>query len=366
MKFTCSKEALLKEISIAQEIISSKNVISVLSNIYIEAKNNSLTIKSTDMKVFFQTKVPVNVIEEGATTIYGDKFLGIISTFPYDEIEFSQSDITAVIKPTTQKKPEYKIKIIASEKYPEFPVSTSASFELPIKDFREMIQQSIFAVSDDETRYFLNGVYLEKIEDKINMVATDGRRLAFVGKAADKKIMDFPGVIIPPKILNTVLNRSGDEGLVNISVNDRSIFINFASYQFSSVLIEGGFPNYKKVIPENQEFSLSVKRSEMLSALRRVSLMLEKKSHKIFLGISPGKISVSSEESEIGTVEDEIPCKYNGDDITIALNFRYLEEPFKTMTDDEIQILFTQVQKAITIKPVPEKDFLHIVMPMQS
>jgi DNA polymerase III subunit beta len=366
MKFTCNKEALLREISIAQEIISSKNVISILSNIYVEAKDNSLTIKSTDMKVFFQTKVPVNVIEEGATTIYGDKFLGIINTFPYDEIEFSQNDITAVIKPMTQKKPEYKIKIIASEKYPEFPVSASPAFEMPIKDFREMIQQSIFAVSDDETRYFLNGAYFEKSEDKLNMVATDGRRLAFVGKAADKKINDFPGVIIPPKILTTVLNRSGDEGLVSISVNDKSIFINFASYQFSSVLIEGGFPNYKKVIPESQEFSLSVNREEMLRALRRVSLMLEKKTHRIFLGISPGRIAVSSEESEIGTVEDEIPCKYNGDDMTIALNFRYLEEPFKTMTDDEIQILFTQVQKAITIKPVPEKDFLHVVMPMQS
>jgi DNA polymerase-3 subunit beta len=366
MKFTCNKEVLLKEISIAQEIISSKNAISILSNIYIEAKGNSLIIKSTDMKVFFQTKVPVTVIEEGATTIYGDKFFGIISTFPYDEIEFSQNDITAVIKPTTQKKPEYKLKIIASEKYPEFPVSTSPAFEMPIKDFRDMIQQSIFAVSDDETRYFLNGAYFEKADDKINMVATDGRRLAFIGKNADKNIKDFPGVIIPPKILNTVLKRSGDEGLVSISVNDRSIFINFASYQFSSVLIEGSFPNYKKVIPESQEFSLSVKREEMLSALRRVSLMVEKKSHRIFLGVAPGRIAVSSEESEIGTVEDEIPCKYNGEEMTIALNFRYLEEPFKTMTDDEIQILFTQVQKAITIKPVPEKDFLHVVMPMQS
>jgi len=366
MKFTCNKEVLLKEISIAQEIISSKNAISVLSNIYIEAKDNTLIIKSTDMKVFFQTKVPVTVIEEGATTIYGDKFFGIISTFPYDEIEFSQNDITAVIKPTTQKKPEYKLKIIASEKYPEFPVSSSAPFEMPIKDLRDMIQQSIFAVSDDETRFFLTGIYFEKAGDKINMVATDGRRLAFVEKNADKKINDFPGVIIPPKILNTVLKRSGDEGLVSISVNDRSIFINFASYQFSSVLIEGSFPNYRKVIPESQEFSLSVKRDEMLSALRRVSLMVEKKSHKIFLSVAPGRIAVSSEESEIGTAEDEIPCKYDGEGMTIALNFRYLEEPFKTMTDDEIQILFTRVLKAITIKPVPEKDFLHIVMPMQS
>jgi len=366
MKFTCSKEVLLKEISIAQEIISSKNAILILSNIYIEAVNNRLIIKAKDMKVNFQTEVPVTVIEPGATTVYGEKFFGIISTFPYDEIEFSQKDNIAVIKPTTQKKPEYKLKSMASEKFPEFPVCTSSFFEMPIKDFREMVQQSVFAVSDDETRYFMNGVYMEKTEGKINMVATDGRRLAFVSKPAGKNIKDFSEVIIPPKILSTVLKRSGDEGLINISVSDKMIFINFASYQFSSVLIEGAFPNYKKVIPEKQEFSLSIKREEMLSALRRVSLMVEKKSHRIYLGVYPGRMTVSSEESEIGTVEDEIPCKYDGEEVTIALNYRYLEEPFKVMTDDEIKIRFSTAVKAITIEPVPAKDFFHIVMPMQS
>ncbi|MDR0321651.1 MAG: DNA polymerase III subunit beta [Treponema sp.] len=366
MKFICNKEVLLKEISIAQEIIASKNAILILSNIYLEAVKDSLIIKAKDMKVNFLTKVPVTVVEEGSTTVYGDKFFGIISTFPYEEIEFSQKENVVIVKPTTQKKPEYKLKSIASDKFPEFPVSSEPFFEMPIKDFREMVQQSIFAVSDDETRYFMNGVYLEKSDDKINMVATDGRRLSFVGKPANKKIKDFSGVIIPPKILSTIVKRSGDEGLINISISDKMIFINFASYQFSSVLIEGMFPNYKKVIPESQEFSLSVKREEMLDALHRVSLMVEKKSHRIYLGISSGRMSVYSEESEIGTVEDEIPCKYDGEDITIALNYRYLEEPFKVMTEDEIKIRFSGATKAITIEPVPEKDFFHIVMPMQS
>ena len=366
MKFTCSKEILLKEISIAQEIIASKNAISILSNIYLEVNNDSLTIKATDMKVNFQTVVPVNVIEPGSTTVFGDKFLGIISSFPHDEIEFSLKDINVIVKPTTLKKPEYKLKSIASDKFPEFPVSTTPFFEMSIKDFREMIQQSVFAVSDDETRYFMNGVYLEKTEGNINMVSTDGRRLAFIGKKADKKINDFSGIIIPPKILNTVVKRSGDEGLISISVNDKMIFINFASYNFSSVLIEGNFPNYKKVIPENQDFSLSVKRDEMLNALHRVALMVEKKSHRIYLGISSGRLAVYSEESEIGTVEDEIPCQYDGEEITIALNYRYVEEPFRVISDEEIKIRFSSATKAITIEPVPAKDFFHIVMPMQS
>jgi DNA polymerase-3 subunit beta len=126
------------------------------------------------------------------------------------------------------------------------------------------------------------------------------------------------------------------------------------------------FPNYKKVVPEKQDFNLSIKRDEMIDALRRVSLMVEKKSHRIYLGISSGRIAVFSEESEMGTVEDEIPCKYEGEDITIALNYRYMEEPFKIMTDNDITIRFSSAIKAITIEPVPAKDFFHIVMPMQS
>jgi len=366
MKFTCNKEALLKEISIAQEIISSKNAILILSNIYLEAVNNKLIIKAKDMKVNFQTEVSVTVLEEGSTTVYGDKFFGIISTFPYDDIEFSQKDSTVLIRSTADQDTEVELKSIASDKFPEFPVSNQPFFEMPIKDFREMIQQSVFAVSDDETRYFMNGVFMEKSDDKIIMVATDGRRLAFVGKNANKKINDFNGIIIPPKILQTVIKRSGDEGLINISINEKMIFINFASYQFSSVLIEGMFPNYKKVIPEKQDFYFSINREEMLKTLRFVSQMVEKKSHRIYLSVSSGKVEVYSEASELGKSKKKIQCKYDGDDITIALNYRYLEEPFKIMTDDEIKVRFSSATKAITIEPMPEKDFFHIVMPMQS
>jgi len=366
MKFTCNRSALLKEISIAQEIIASRNAISILSNIYLEAKESTLKIKATDMKVNFETEVPVTVLESGSTTIFGDKFLGIINTFPYDEIEFNQSDINILIKPVNAKKPEYKLKCIASDKFPEFPAPEGDFIELPIKSFKEMIQQTVFAISDDETRYYMNGVFLEKADDKISMVATDGRRLAFISKDADKNINDFNGIIIPPKILNTLVKRSGEEGLVSVCVNSKIIFINFASYKFSSILLEGQFPSYKRVIPENQQNSLTVNRMEMLNALHRAAIMVEQKSHRVYMGISPGKIAVYSEESEIGNVNDEIPCKYDGEEMTIALNYRYIEEPFRVMDCDDICIRFTEPTKAITVLPVPEKDFFHIVMPMQS
>jgi DNA polymerase-3 subunit beta len=197
------------------------------------------------------------------------------------------------------------------------------------------------------------------------MVATDGRRLAYIDKNVGSSISDFTGVIVPPKILNTIMKRAGDEGNVEISITDKIIFIKFGSYQLSSVLIEGQFPNYHRVIPESQSYSFSMNRFEMLDALKRVSLLVEQKSRRVYLGVSSGSISISSEESDIGTAKEEIPCKYEGEDISIALNYRYIEEPLKVMNESEISIHFTEPNKVITIKPEPEKDFFHILMPMQ-
>ncbi|MDR0290692.1 MAG: DNA polymerase III subunit beta [Treponema sp.] len=364
MKFICERNILLKEISMAQEVIASKNVISILSNIYLEAENDSLTIKATDLKVTFETKVPVTVVEPGPATVFGDKFLGILSSAPDGEIEFEQKDNKIRIK-TSVKKANFQLKSISSDKFPEFPVSDTEYFEIPVKNFKEMVNQTVFAVSDDETRFFMNGVFLEKAEGKIIMVATDGRRLAYIEKEAGD-IKDFSGIIVHPKILNVITKRAGDEGPIAISVTDKIIFVRFGSYNFSSVLLDGQFPNYRKVIPEEQTSSFSVNRAEMLDALRRVSLLVEQKSHRIYLGLKSGIVEIYSEESEIGDAKEEIPCKYDGEEISLALNYRYMEEPFKAINSEEICINFSGSTKAITIVPVPKTDFFHIVMPMQS
>jgi DNA polymerase-3 subunit beta len=364
MKFTCERGVLLKEIAIAQEIISSKNVISIYSNIYLEADKESLLIKATDTKVNFETRVPVSVEEEGSITVFGDKFLGILNSSPEGEIVFEQKESKIVIK-SAVKKANWQLKSIAAEKFPEFPVSTVEFFDLPVKDFKDMVNQTIFAVSDDETRYFMNGVYFEKAEDKIVMVATDGRRLAYISKPANASIKDFTGIIVPPKILNILARRAGDEGPVSLSVTDKTIFIKFGSYSLSSVLLEGQFPNYRRVIPENLENSFSINRQETLDALRRVSLLVEQKSRRVYMGLEPGSMAIYSEDSDLGTAREEIPCKYDGPEVSIALNYHYLEEPFKAMGEEEISVKFGDPAKAITVQPVPERDLFHIIMPMQ-
>ncbi|MDR2509068.1 MAG: DNA polymerase III subunit beta [Spirochaetaceae bacterium] len=368
MKFVCEKGALLKEIAIAQEIIGSKNTISALSNVFLEAANDTLIIKATDVRVFFETKVPVSIDEEGKTTVRGSMFFNILNSIPDGEIIFEKVDNKIVIKPKDKTKQEvtYKLKFNTYEQYPETPSDKNAgSFEMPVIDFKNMISQTIFAVSDDETRYLMNGVYFEKDEGKFIMVATDGRRLAYAEKNAEDDAVDFSGIIIPEKILSIVQKHAGNEGNVLIKITDKTIFVSFGLYNFSSSLIEGQYPNYKRVIPEGLINSFVVKRAKMLDALKRVFLLVEK-NNRIFVKLSAKNgITLFTQDSEEGDASALVEGEYNGEDAQIALNYHYIEEPCKVMQEEDVIINFNDTSKAITIKPVPEKDFFHVVMPMQ-
>ena len=155
------------------------------------------------------------------------------------------------------------------------------------------------------------------------------------------------------------------EGNIFISVLDKTIFFKFGNYDLSSVLIDGAFTNYQRVIPEKQEFYFEIDKKELSEALRRVALLVEQKSHRVYFEITPGTLIISSQESEIGTAKEEIPCRYEGEEVKIALNYLYIEEPLKVIDSERICIEFTERMHAITLRPEPAEDFFHIIMPMQ-
>ena len=229
-----------------------------------------------------------------------------------------------------------------------------------------MISHTLFAVSDDETRYFMNGVFLEKQGDQIIMVATDGRRLAYASKGVDASVADFKGVIIPPKVLNVVRRQAPREGELRMTVSERGFHVSFDTQHLSSNLIEAQFPNYQRVIPERQEQRLLIERSAFEEALRRVSLLVEQKSRRIYLESRPDNLVIRSSEGEIGAAREEVACQYEGPEIVLAFNFEYLLEPLREMSSDQVALEFTDSGKALSLRPEPEGDFFHIVMPMQS
>ena len=366
MKFTCDKTSLFREISFAQEVIASKNALSIMSNVYLEASDSRLLIRATDVKVSFETSIPVDEVAPGSMTVFCDKLTGILSSLPDGDLVVEQDEGRAVLKPTA-KKVRFQLKTLSGEKFPELPrAEPELFFEIPSREFKRMVTQTIFSVSTDETRYFMNGVFMEKSQDGgLVMVSTDGRRLAFVKNDFDGALPDFRAVIIPTKVLGIINKRLSDEGTIAIAITDKSIFFRFNTYQISSVLIEGQFPNYQKVIPQGQKFSFSVRKSDILEALKRVSIFVEQKSNRTFFSLSEGNLVLSSEETEIGAAREEIPCEYSGEDTTIALNYRYIEEPLRVLDAENLVVDFSDPSRAITLGPEPRGDYFHIVMPMQ-
>ncbi|MCR4789530.1 MAG: DNA polymerase III subunit beta [Treponemataceae bacterium] len=365
MKFIFDRDSLLKEMAIAQEIIATKNVTSILSNVLFIAENNSLTIKATDIKVNFETKIPVEIQTEGTTTVFCDKFVGMLNNLPQGEIEFNQENGIVIIKPIA-KKIKFQLRSMASDKFPEFASAEKVPyFDVPAAEFKEMITQTIFAVSQDEQRLYMNGVYVEKKGDNLVLVATDSRRLSFISKPLCGGVMDFEPAIVPPKIFNVLLKRLPSEGNLSIAIVDKVIFFKFGNYSFTSVLIDGQYPNYQRVIPESQKYLFEVEKKDLFDALKRVSLFVEQKSNRVYFKLTPGTLAIRSQESEVGDANEEIPCMYDGEEVEMAFNYVFIEEPMKVINSDRLKFEFSEYMKAVTLKSVPEADYFHIIMPMQ-
>lgn len=365
MRFSCDKNVILKEISVAQEIIAARNALSILSNVLLQTDGDSLTIKATDLKVSFETRIPVSTDTPGAATVFCDKLLGVLRTFPDGNVQFVQENDEPLLI-TNGSTININLHSISADKFPEIPVTDESDyFPLPQKDFMNMVSQTIFAVSDDETRYFMNGVYMLKSEDRLAMVATDGRRLSYIYNIPEHQLSEFEGIIIPPKVLNLILKLGSGEGEIRLAVADKTLFAVFDNQKITSTLIEGPFPNYSRVIPENQKYEIQVKRRELMDGLKRVSLLAEQKSKKIHLSVEGTKLTLRSEESDIGVAEESMECRFEGPPSTFGLNHLYLSEPLKAIEEDEICLKFTEVGRAITMVSVPEAAYFHILMPMQ-
>ncbi len=365
MKFTCDRDILIKEITTAQEVISSRNALSILSNVLLRIDDNTLTIRATDLKVSFETKIPVDGADNGATTVFCDKFLGILRSMPVGSTTFEDQGKGTFFIKNRDGSIDFKLKSIEAGKFPEIKtVAEDFYFTLPQRDFIEMISQTVFAVSDDETRYFMNGVFMEKAENQLIMVATDGRRLSYITSGQVDDIPDFSGVIIPPKVLNMVRKLASGEGMFQMAVHEKNLFLQFENLHLTSTLIDGQFPNYRRVIPDSQDYSIVTQARDFEEALKRVSLLVEK-SHRIYVDIQGDVLTVRSEESEFGVAKETIPCEYEGPDTTLAMNYRYLSDPLRVMDCERIEIQYTEPNKALTMYSVPHDRYKHIVMPMQ-
>jgi DNA polymerase III subunit beta len=366
MKFICDRNALLSELTVAQEIVSSRNALSILSNVHLKASEGTLTIRATDLKIHYETSLPINTIEEGETTLLCERLNAILKSIPEGDIMLERvSEERYLLHPADSTRIRFELRAIPSGKYPEFPVFVdNVSFQMKSSTFSRMTAHTSFAVSDDESRHFMNGVFIECQDTNMVFVATDGRRLSIEREFENNQIPEFSGIIVPPKILNLTRKIAGEQGSIDIQISEKMFRVTIGGTSITSSLVDGQFPNYERVIPQTQAHSFTVSTVDLSDALRRVALLIDK-SRRVYVDIRPNQLSLSSDEGDMGQAQEQIDCDYQGDELRIALNLRYLTDPLRVIEDERVRFDFTDPTRAVTIRPVSTETEMHIVMPMQ-
>lgn len=368
MKFVCQSSNLLHEIELANNFSSSKNSLSIASNVLLETSNDKLTIKATDQRLGFTTSINAMTVIPGSTTVFCEKLTQLLKNIPDTEIEIDDSEGSLMIRPADGSDSfQASIKTIEASKYPQLQeLEDSFYFSITQRDFFDMIDKTSFAVSsEDDTRHFLTGVYMEKKGDDLVLVATDGKRMAYVCRHFEQEIPDFPSAIIPVRFLNLVKTMGTGEGLLSLGVKEGYIFSRIGNRTVYSTLIGGNYPAYEKVIPRNLEHTCIVKKEDIEKAISFISIFVESKSKRLFADLEENKMKLSAENTEFGESQQIINASYSDESVRMSFNSQLLITPIKKIDSEYISIRFLRPSSAMIFTAEPEKDYLYVLMPMQ-
>lgn len=365
MKFICQRDTILSEIEHANSFTSQRNALSISSNVLLENFQNTLTIKSTDTKMGFTTSFPVITEVPGSTTVTCDRFQSILKSLPSADLIFNEEDGRMNIAVSGNENIKFNLKTIDADRFPELVTCDVPYFSVSQRDFFDMIHKTSFSVGNDEAKFFLTGVYMEKnSEGQLVMVSTDGKRLSCSRKFFEQEIPEFRSCIIPIKFLNQLMSIGSGEGLLSIAVTQSYIFADVNGHVIYSTLITGTYPAYQRVIPSSFSYECRIRVNELLDGLAQVSLCVDANSKKIFIDLGRNGILLSSENAEIGDAKVMINCDYDGPDTTIPFNYSFLQTPLKLMETEYVKICFNSPNAALVVQPEPERDYLFVIMPM--
>lgn len=356
MKFTIDRRTFQAELQAATEIAGGRGI-SVLANVLLTV-DTMLKLQATDLKLTYSGVCPISPEDFGTVTAPADKLLEIMRNLPDGDIMVYLDDGMLHIKPVGRKS-SFKLKTISADSYPELSEPAGVRFAVLQEVLSVAIAHTAFAACDDESRYFMSGVYFDRYCDRLRLVATDGRRLSMY--TTDAEVPEFSPVIVPTRVLK-VIGKQCATGDAMVTVSPRGISFELNGRTYTSTVIEGQFPNYQRVIPEQQRYSVDVDREEFRAAIRRVSTMVESKSRRVYLEIEPDRMTVSSDDGEIGIAREEISVSTTSPSVKIALNYQYVSDPLAVISDESIALEFSEPERAISMRNGP---WLHVVMPMQ-
>jgi len=371
MEISVGKNDLLKELTATQGVVERKTTIPILSNFLFEAGSDKLAITATDLDLSLRTSCPAKVKKEGSCTVPARKLYDYVKLLGDGDISIKLLENHWV--QIRSGRSNTKMVGMARANFPALPLFPAESaIQLPAPVLRQLIAKTIFSISNEESRYTLNGALMVLKPESLTMVATDGHRLAHIEHANTKLPVNGElRVLVPKKAmaeLSTLLN-SSDAQIVEFAKDESTLFFRIGGRLLTSRQLTGQFPNYEAVLPRDNNKSITVHCDELSSAIQRVAQFADERSNAIRLRVEKNELKVSSSNTETGESEDSIETAYTGDQMIIGFNSQYLLDFLKVVGAGDVRFEFKDAQTAGQLRPdeAPDSEYRYryIVMPMR-
>ncbi|MFH1831100.1 MAG: DNA polymerase III subunit beta [Pseudomonadota bacterium] len=371
MEIKIARTEILKGLSLIQSIVERKTTMPILANALLEAGKKTLSITATDLEVGVNCSYAADVLSDGKVTVHAKSLYDIVKELPEETVHFTTKDGNWV--EICCGKSKFRIVGLSSDEFPKLPTrGTGETQRIDATILNEMIDKTAFAMSSDETRYNLNGVYTDFSggEDgkTVLMVATDGHRLSVVKRQAGTK-WDFPkGTIIPRKgvmELRRLTETGPAESSIDLWADKKQIIAYRDNTTLVIRLIDGQFPPYEQVIPKRSKRTVAINRSMLIHALKRVSVLSTDRARGVKFAFSPNNLDISASNPDLGEAKEELAAEYKGEAFDVGFNAKYFIDALSSINDEQAILQLGDETSPCVISSEYDRNFTHVIMPMR-
>ncbi|HZG28499.1 DNA polymerase-3 subunit beta [Ensifer adhaerens] len=371
MRITIERSNLLKSLNHVHRVVERRNTIPILSNVLLRGEGQSLEMKATDLDLEITESTPAQVEQAGGTTVPAHLLYDIVRKLP-DGAEVMLATTTDGSAMTVAAgRSKFSLQCLPVSDFPDLNAGTfSHSFKVKGSDLKMLIDRTQFAISTEETRYYLNGIFMHTVEAggdlKLRAVATDGHRLARADVVAPSGSEGMPGIIIPRKTVGELQKLvDGIEGDVSVEISDAKIRVTTGPIVMTSKLIDGTFPDYQRVIPAGNDKEMRVDCATFQAAVDRVSTISSERGRAVKLAISDGQLTLTVNNPDSGSATDEVPVGYDNDPLEIGFNAKYLLDITQQLSGGEAIFMLADPGSPTVVRDVAGDDALYVLMPMR-
>ena len=369
MELVVRKNDLLRELQLFQGIVERKNTIPILANVLIEADGNEVRMEATDLEVGLRSRCEASVSKSGSLTLPAKKLYEIVKALPETDVRIEQDRNGVKV---AADRFDSRMQTMAREDFPTLPESKGPTEALNRDQLRQMIARTQFAITGEDTRYYLNGALLIILGDSMSLVATDGHRLALVSMSRERpkgrKADDELRVILPRKTLSELARLlSEGDGDVNFEKGENHLFFDVGGRLLISRMIDGQFPAFERVVPKSNDKRVEFDRDRLTSAVRRVALLSNERSRAVRFQMDNGKVEITSSSPEFGEAHELIVVDYPGPAVQICFNAQYVLDFLNVVETDVVSLSLKDEVSQAVMKPVGAEgyDYTYVIMPMR-